>query len=161
MPSSPGAALRMRTRTSYHAAWPVTGSELEKRMPSASGGSSSLMSPLIRKPRRASSAPGARFQAPGALPIAFQVHTVPGSTASDRRATQRTLPQVDSTQIQSPSRMPCADAAAGFTNRLLWPWIWRSQAFCESHEWYIAIGRCVTAERGKRTLSVACASRGS
>ena len=27
-------------------------------------------------------------------------------------------------------------------------WIWRSQAFCESHEWYIAIGRCVTAASG-------------
>jgi hypothetical protein len=30
----------------------------------------------------------------------------------------------------------------------LWLWIWRSQAFCESHEWYIAIGRCVIAASG-------------
>jgi hypothetical protein len=37
---------------------------------------------LSRKPLRDSSAPGASCQAPEALPMAFQVHTVPGSTAS-------------------------------------------------------------------------------
>jgi hypothetical protein len=29
------------------------------------------------------------------------------------------------------------------------PWIWRSQAFCEPQEWYIAIGRWVIACSGK------------
>jgi hypothetical protein len=38
--------------------------------------------------------------------MAFQVHTVPGSTASLWRHMQRTLPQGDSTHIQPPSAMP-------------------------------------------------------
>ncbi len=58
-----------------------------------------------------------RFQAPAALPMAFQVHTVPGSTASEWRAMQRTLPHWDSTQIQSPSAIPCTCAVRVFTNR--------------------------------------------
>ena len=70
----------MRTRTSYQPAWPVMGSELLIVPPSK--GSSSLIRWLSRKPLRASSAPGASCQAPSALPMAFQVHTVPGSTAS-------------------------------------------------------------------------------
>jgi hypothetical protein len=68
------------TRTSYQPAWPVIGSELLMRPPA--NGSSSEIRWLSRKPLRDSSAPGASCQAPSALPIAFQVHTVPGSTAS-------------------------------------------------------------------------------
>jgi hypothetical protein len=80
---SPGSAGRMRTRTSYQPAWPVTGSELLMRpLAVPAQGSSSLIRWLSRKPLRASSAPGASCQAPSALPIAFHVHTVPGSTAS-------------------------------------------------------------------------------
>ena len=71
---------------------------------------------------------------------------------------QRTVPQEDSTQIQSPSAMPCACAVPGLTNSSLCGWIWRSQAFCESQEWYMAIGRCVTAASGYRSRSVACTS---
>ena len=60
--------------------WPA---EVPALRPSPSvKGSSSLMRWLSRKPLRDSSAPGASCQAPDALPIAFQVHTVPGSTAS-------------------------------------------------------------------------------
>ena len=78
----------MRTRTSYQPAWPVIGSELLMRRassappPALRNGSSSVIRWFSRKPFRASSAPGASCQAPSALPIAFQVHTVPGSTAS-------------------------------------------------------------------------------
>ena len=79
----PGAR---RTRTSYQPAWPVTGSELLMRARGLAlavrGGSSSVIRWFSRKPFLASSAPGASCQAPSALPIAFQVHTVPGSTAS-------------------------------------------------------------------------------
>jgi len=51
--------------------------------PACSGiGSSSEIRWFSRKPLRASSAPGASCQAPSALPMAFQVQTVPGSTAS-------------------------------------------------------------------------------
>ena len=39
-------------------------------------------------------------------------------------------------------------------------WIWRSQAFCESQAWYMAMGRCVTALSGKAAVSVACDSSG-
>ena len=105
----------MRTRTSYQPAWPVIGSELDTRPESR--GSSSLIRWLSRKPRRASFASGARFHAPAALPMAFQVHTVPGSTASVWRAMQRTRPQGDSTQIQSPSSIPKARAVLGLTCR--------------------------------------------
>jgi hypothetical protein len=45
--------------------------------------------------------------------MAFQVHTVPGSTASLWRHRQRTLPQGDSTHIQAPSAMPSAKAVVG------------------------------------------------
>ncbi len=93
---------------------------------------------------------GIGFKPPcaGGLPIAFHVHTVFGSTASEYRAMQRTRPHCDSTHIQPPSAMPLACAVREFTNRKLWLWIWRSHAFCESHEWYIAIGRCVMALSG-------------
>ena len=80
-------------------------------------GSSSEIRWFSRKPLRDSSAPGASIQAPSALPIAFQVHTVPGSTASLWRAMQRTRPQRLSTQHQPPSAMPAACAVAGFTCR--------------------------------------------
>ena len=40
-------------------------------------------------------------------------------------------------------------------------WIWRSQAFCESHEWYIAIGRCVMAWSGYAVVSTAASSSGA
>ncbi len=83
--ASSAAAGRMRTRTSYQPAWPVIGSELLMRVaPPAppSNGRSSLIRWFSRKPFLDSSAPGASCQAPSALPIAFQVHTVPGSTAS-------------------------------------------------------------------------------
>ena len=79
---SSAAAGSMRTRTSYQPAWPVIGSELEMRL-AAVPGSSSEIRWFSRKPRCASFASGARRQAPGALPIAFQVHTVAGSTASE------------------------------------------------------------------------------
>ena len=85
--SASGSAGRMRTRTSYQPAWPVIGSELLMRgrrracAPPGSGSSSEIRW-FSRKPLRASSAPGASCQAPSALPIAFQVQTVPGSTAS-------------------------------------------------------------------------------
>ena len=72
----------MRTRTSYQPACPVIGSEFEMRVPSAPGSSSAIRW-LSRKPRCDSFASGARFHALAALPIAFQVHTVPGSTASE------------------------------------------------------------------------------
>ena len=72
----------MRTRTSYHAAWPVTGSELEIVPPTLPGNSSEIRW-FNRNPRCDSLASGARRQAPGALPIAFHVQTVPGSTASE------------------------------------------------------------------------------
>ena len=73
----------MRTRTSYQPAWPVMGSELETVLPALGPGSSSLIRWLSRKPWRDSLASGVRRQAPGALPMAFQVQTVPGSTASE------------------------------------------------------------------------------
>jgi hypothetical protein len=101
---SPAPTLYIFTRTSYHAAWPVIGSELEIR--AAPDGSSSEIRWLSKKPFCDSLASGVRFQAPAALPIAFQVHTVPGSTASEWRAMHLTLPHCDSTQIQSPSSMP-------------------------------------------------------
>ena len=71
-----------RTRRSYQAAWPVTGSALALRKPSCAG-SHSLMTWLSRKPRSASglsSATGPRRRA--RLPMAFQVQTVSGLTPS-------------------------------------------------------------------------------
>ena len=108
----------MRTRTSYQPACPVIGSEL-LMVPLAvpAQGSSSLMRWFSRKPLRASSAPGASCHAPSALPMAFQVYTVPGSTASLWRRMQRTLPQRLSTQHQPPSAIPAACAVTGFTCR--------------------------------------------
>ena len=87
--ASSAAAGRMRTRTSYQPAWPVTGSEFEIRSPSplgegrGEGSSSSEIKWFRMNPRLASFASASRRHAPGALPIAFQVHTVPGSTASE------------------------------------------------------------------------------
>ena len=40
------------------------------------------------------------------------------------------------------------------------PWIWRSQAFCESQEWYIAIGRWVIAWSGKPRVARASSNGG-
>ena len=77
-------------------------------VPAWVGGSSSLIRWLSRKPLRDSSAPSVKTQAPDALPMAFQVQTVPGSTARENRHIQRTLPWGDSSQIQSPSSKPLA-----------------------------------------------------
>src|SRR5512142_2211874 len=104
----------MRTRTSYQAAWPVIGSELEIGLPDSPGSSSEIRW-LSRNPRCDSFASGARRHAPGALPIAFQVQTVPGSTASEWLHRQRTLPHGDSTHIHAPSSIPAARATFGLT----------------------------------------------
>ena len=71
-------------------------------------GSSSEIRWFNRNPRCDSLASGARRHAPCALPIAFQVQTVPGSTASEWLQRQRTLPHGDSTHIHAPSSMPAA-----------------------------------------------------
>src|SRR5262249_29687528 len=65
------------TGTSYQPACPVMGSELDD--PSGSRSESTL---LRMNPRVTSFASGARPHAPGDFPMAFQVQTVPGSTAS-------------------------------------------------------------------------------
>src|SRR5512147_409488 len=105
----------MRTRTSYQAACPVIGSEFEIGPPDSLPGSSSEIRWFSRKPSRDSLASGARRHAPGALPIAFHVHTVPGSTASEWLHRQRTLPHGDSTHIDAPSSIPAARATFGLT----------------------------------------------
>jgi hypothetical protein len=72
----------MRTRTSYQAAWPVMGSELESARRRQTR--QFLGDQVVEQEARCDSlASGVRFQAPAALPIAFQVQTVPGSTASE------------------------------------------------------------------------------
>ena len=68
-----------RTRRSYHAACPVTGSEFDNPVGRVSG-----MRWFSRKPRVASGASGASDQAPGRLPMAFHVQTVSGFSASIR-----------------------------------------------------------------------------
>ena len=113
--ASSGSAGRRFTRTSYQPACPVTGSELLMCPPAK--GNSSVMRWFSKKPLRASSAPGASCHAPDALPIAFQVHTVPGSTASLWRTMQRSSPQALVTQAQPPSSIPAALAVTGFTCR--------------------------------------------
>jgi len=72
---------------------------------------------LSRNPFCDSLARGLKPQAPAALPMAFQVQTVPGSTALEKRAMQRTLPWGDSTQIQSPSSKPLARPTSGLRKR--------------------------------------------
>src|SRR6185437_8119857 len=79
-----GCAGSRRMRRSYHAACPVTGSELARRG-SSPGGSRSEIAGLSRKARVASAASGARFHAAARLAMAFHVHTVSGLTPSTRR----------------------------------------------------------------------------
>ena len=52
------------------------------------------------------------------------------------------------TQTQSSSSMPSSSAWKRFMYSRLLVWIWRSHAFCEPQEWYIAIGRWVMAKNG-------------
>ena len=57
----------------------------------------------------------------------------------------------------TPSRRrqgPVSRAVRVFTYSALSAMICRSHAFCESHEWYIIIGRCVSAVSGYLTQSV-------
>ena len=65
-----------RTRRSYQAAWPVTGSEFDQRCPSPFGGRSSWIRWLRGSRGSPRARAGSSAQAPGRLPMAFQVQTV-------------------------------------------------------------------------------------
>ena len=96
-----------RTRRSNQAAWPVTGSEFEGAWPSTAGRRSGIRW-LSRKPRVASGAAGSRAQAPGRLPMAFQVQTVAGFCASISATGTVMRPWGETTSAQSPSSKPSA-----------------------------------------------------
>ena len=110
-PASSGAARSIRTRRSYHAAWPVTGSLLAWRKPSCAG-SHSEMTWFSRKPCVASGLSVVRPQAPARLPMAFQVQTVSGFTPSISRSWHLSRPARLSTQTQSSSPSPISRALA-------------------------------------------------
>ena len=148
-PVSPAGAGATSTRRSYQAAWPVTGSEFDSGFAPAARGSSSAIRWFMRNPSVPSGASGSSPQVPRCLPIAFQVQTVSGLQPSISLARQRIQPWRLDTRTQDRSSIPSASPRARFMYRKLLAMIWRSHAFCESHEWYMNIGRCVTAWNGK------------
>src|SRR5438270_161284 len=130
----------MRTRRSYHAACPVIGSAFIAMSPSRPG----KVSPIRwfnRKPLVNSGESAARFQAPGRLPIAFQVHTVFGLTPSISFSCASMRPAWLDTQTQSSSARPRVRAVTRFMNRRFWPRIWRALAV------RVAIGAAPAGER--------------
>ena len=126
----------------------------------AARGSSSLIRWLSRKPFVASGASGDSAQAPLRLPMAFQVQTVWPLTASMRATGTLIRPWCEVSQTQSPSLQPVLVADRRREHRAgCWPWICRSQAFCEPQAWYIAAGRWVMACSGKPSDQLAFEGR--
>ena len=80
--------------------------------------------------------------------MAFHVQTVSRFTPSISESCAFTRPLRLSTHTQSSWARPSASARARDMYSLFDPWICRSQAFIDPQEWYIAIGRCVTADSG-------------